>query len=67
VLGALALIIPAVPKRIKEWAYAGFGFDFMWAFISYVIVDGINANLVLPVVCMAVLIWSYKYYHKLNP
>ena len=24
VLGALALIIPQVPNRIKEWAYAGF-------------------------------------------
>ena len=24
VVGALLLIIPQVPKRIKEWAYAGF-------------------------------------------
>lgn len=23
VLGVLALIIPAIPKRVKEWAYAG--------------------------------------------
>ena len=26
VLGALTLIIPQVPKRLKEWAYAGFFF-----------------------------------------
>ena len=24
ILGVLALIIPQVPKRVKEWAYAGF-------------------------------------------
>ncbi|HNP33646.1 MAG TPA: DoxX family protein, partial [Flavobacterium sp.] len=34
VLGALTLIIPAMPKRLKEWAYAGFGFDFIFASIS---------------------------------
>ena len=34
VLGALALIIPQIPKRLKEWAYAGFAFDFIFAAIS---------------------------------
>ena len=29
VLGALSLIIPQIPKRVKEWAYAGFAFDFI--------------------------------------
>ncbi|MEO5998718.1 MAG: DoxX family protein [Chitinophagaceae bacterium] len=28
ILGVLALVIPQVLKRIKEWAYAGFTFDF---------------------------------------
>ena len=31
VLGVLALIIPQVPKRVKEWAYAGFAFDYLGA------------------------------------
>ena len=39
VLGALALIIPQVSKRIKEWAYAGFAFDFIFAAISLIYVD----------------------------
>ncbi len=40
VLGALALIIPPVPKRFKELAYAGFLFDFLFASISHFVVDG---------------------------
>ncbi len=65
-LGGLALIVPMVPKRVKEWAYVGYGFDFLSAFISNWVVDGFTSVLILPVVCMIVLIVSYKYYHKLN-
>ncbi|MEO8117460.1 MAG: DoxX family protein, partial [Bacteroidota bacterium] len=35
VLGAIILILPKIPKRLKEWAYAGFAFDFIFASISY--------------------------------
>jgi hypothetical protein len=42
VLGVLALVIPQVPKRIKEWAYAGFTFDFIFASISHGAIDGLN-------------------------
>ena len=66
VLGAFALIIPKVPGRVKESAYAGFGFDFLSAFISIWVVDGFGVPLVLPVVAMAFLILSYLNYHKLN-
>ena len=27
IIGVLAIVIPKVPARIKEWAYAGFAFD----------------------------------------
>ena len=30
VLGTLLLIIPAIPKKLKELAYAGFIFDFIF-------------------------------------
>ncbi len=65
VLGALALIIPQVPKRIKEWAYAGFAFDFICACISYLIVDGFVIHAFIPLIAMAILIVSYIYYHKM--
>lgn len=35
-LGALALTLPFVPARVKEWAYAGFGITFISAFIAHV-------------------------------
>ena len=65
VLGALALIIPQIPKRVKEWAYAGFAFDFIFATISLAEVDGINALTFFPIIVLGVLVVSYTYYHKL--
>lgn len=65
VLGALALVIPQIPKRLKEWAYAGFAFDFIFAAISLAVVDGINALTFFPVIVLGVLTVSYIYYHKL--
>ena len=66
VLGVLALVIPQVPKRLKEWAYAGFTFDFIFATISHAAVDGINVQTFFPLVILAILTVSYIYYHKLN-
>src|SRR3954466_7110583 len=56
ILGVLALIIPQVPKRIKEWAYAGFAFDFIFASISHFAVDGIGFEGFMPLIVFAVLI-----------
>jgi hypothetical protein len=66
ILGTLALIIPKVSPRIKEWAYAGFGFDFIAAFVSLWAVYGFGPMLVLPFAFMIILVLSYKSYHKLN-
>jgi hypothetical protein len=67
ILGVLALVIPRVPKRVKEWAYAGFVFDFIFATISHWAVDGPNVLTFFPLVILAILMVSYVYYHKLNP
>lgn len=66
VAGALALLIPQVPGRVKEWAYAGFAFDFIFAGISLWAVDGITPMLLLPVIFLGILALSYQHYHKLN-
>ena len=67
VLGTLALMIPMVPKRIKEWAYAGFGFDFIFAAISLIAVDGLKPLSFFPIIFLGILALSYTSYHKLNP
>jgi hypothetical protein len=46
VLGSLALIIPQVPARLKEWAYAGLMFNMISASISNGVVDGLGAGVV---------------------
>jgi len=66
VLGVIALIIPQVPKRIKEWAYAGFIFDFIFASISHFAVDGMDFQSFFPLIFLGILIASYLSYHKLK-
>jgi hypothetical protein len=66
VLGALALIIPQVPARVKEWSYAGFVIDFLCACISYLAVEGPKPISFFPLIFLVLLIVSYVYYHKIN-
>jgi DoxX-like family len=66
VLGALALIIPQVPARVKEWAYAGFVIDFISAFVSLAAVDGFTGLTFFPLLVLLVLVVSYIYYHKIK-
>jgi hypothetical protein len=66
VLGALVLVIPAVPSRVKEWAYAGFMIDFLAAAISMIAVDGFTAGVIAPTIAIIILILSYVSYHKIH-
>ncbi|AXB58312.1 DoxX family protein [Flavobacterium fluviale] len=66
ILGVLALVIPQVPKNVKEWAYAGFGFDFIFASISHFAVDGMNFQSFFPLIFLVILAISYIYYHKIE-
>lgn len=65
ILGALALIIPQVPHRLKEWAYAGFAYIFIFAAISHAVVDGF-AQALFPLIALIVLAVSYYSYHKIG-
>lgn len=66
VLGALTLIIPQIPGRLKEWAYACFFIEFLFAAISHVAIDGIIGETFIPLIAVAVLLLSYSSYHKLK-
>ncbi|MBK6266582.1 DoxX family protein [Marivirga sp. S37H4] len=65
VIGALALILPMVSPRIKEWAYAGFAFTIISAAVSHAAVDGFDGQTIFPVVFLGILATSYITYHKL--
>ncbi|HEY1054924.1 MAG TPA: DoxX family protein [Emticicia sp.] len=66
VLGSLAIILPMVPAKIKEWAYAGLSFTLLSAFISHWAIDGFNAQTPFPLFILVILIVSYVYYNKLK-
>ena len=56
-LGAITLIVPGLPK-LKEWAYAGFTFAWISAFVAhYLAKDGPKAF--MPLILLAFLFVSY--------
>jgi putative oxidoreductase len=65
-LGALALLIPAVPEKIKEFAYFGFGLTLISAPIAH-IASGDSIFLVIGhLMFTSVLIVSYLYYRRIK-
>jgi len=66
ILGVIALIVPQASNGIKEWAYAGFTFNFLFATISHLAVDGLKLQSFFPLMVLGILAISYIYYHKLN-
>lgn len=64
--GSILLVVPQVPSRVKEWAYAGFSFDFIFASYSCFVVDGFGFSGFMPLLVFAVLITSYICYHRLK-
>lgn len=66
VIGALILILPFFKGRIKEWAYAGFTFDFLSAIVSHMVVDGFGGEAIFPIVTLAILAVSYICYQQIQ-
>ena len=63
-LGAIALIVPKIPGRIKEWASFGFFVIFFSAILAHYAVNDPVVNLIAPGVMLVLLIISYVTYHK---
>jgi hypothetical protein len=65
-IGGLILILPMIPKRIKEWAYVAFGIDVLSATIGHIAVDGFILSSFEPLIFFVILFVSYIYYHKIS-
>lgn len=63
VLAAVLLLLPVVPMRVKEWAYAGLAIVFVSAIVAHTSVDGFSTA-VAPIVSLVILGVSYVYAHK---
>jgi hypothetical protein len=64
VCGSILLVIPRLPRQIKEWTYAGFAFNFICASTSHFVVDGLTFVSFFPLIILVILIVSYKSYFK---
>ncbi len=63
ILGSLALLIPTIPNRIKEFAYCGFAITLISAIIAHSS-SGDGLASLDPLVFLGVLVVSYWYYHR---
>ena len=66
VLGVIAITYTKTPKTIKEWAYAGLTFTFLFAFISHSFVDKNISYMIMPLVFLSILTVSYIYNKKIG-
>jgi len=64
ILGAIALVVPKF-KRLKEWAYAGFTFDFIGAMWSHSYIQGFG-QYILILIPLGILFFSYTMFHQLQ-
>ena len=66
ILGVLALLIPAIPFKIKEFAYFGFGITLVSAIIAHSSVGDKWYNIADPSGFLIVLIISYIYFLRIG-
>lgn len=65
-IGLVLLIVPAVPARIKEWAYVGFGILYISAVVAHVAINDPLGNTIMAIVFFGLLLVSYISFHKLQ-
>lgn len=66
VLGATAIMLPKLPSKLKEWAYAGLTFNLIFAVISHIVVDGNIGYILTPIIIGGILAISYIYNLKIK-
>lgn len=66
VLGVLAIAIPKITPKLKEWAYAGLTFNLIFALISHACVDQNIAYMLMPIAVLGILMVSYFYHQKIQ-
>lgn len=65
-IGILAILIPVVPKNLKQFAYAGFFITIISAVIGHASKGDPALNIMIPAVSGVILLVSYIYFEKLS-
>jgi hypothetical protein len=54
-------MLPKLPAKLREWAYAGLTFNLLFAILSHIVVDQNIGFILMPVVVLLILSLSYIY------
>jgi hypothetical protein len=65
-LGVAALLIPIVPRKLKEFAYAGFAITLVSASIAHFSVGDPILFVIDPLLFLVALITSYRYFGRIG-
>ncbi|MBN7813055.1 DoxX family protein [Algoriphagus sp. H41] len=65
-IGALLLLIPAVPATLKLFAYFGFGLTFVSAIVAHIASGDAMSVSFAPFVFLVLLVVSYGYWGKIE-
>jgi hypothetical protein len=66
ILGATAIMLPKLPSKLREWAYAGLTFNLIFAIISHIVVDKNISYILMPIVVGIILGVSYFFNQKIQ-
>ncbi len=66
VLGAVALLVPFVPRSLREWAYGGFVINLVAASVSHAAMGDPAANAISPLVILGFLLASHQLWHRVQ-
>ena len=62
ILGVIAVLIPGLPRSLKEWAYAGLVIDLVGALYSHLSVGDSVVFWIFPIIALALVLASYFLY-----
>lgn len=65
-LGVLAPLVPTIPMRLKEWAYAGFTFNLVSALIAHAFIEDRGAAFVPSATTLLLGACSYVLWRRLE-
>ena len=66
IAGALILILPIIPTKVKSFAYFGFALTFISAFIAHTASGDPISVAIMPIVFLVILVISYIFSPKIK-
>jgi hypothetical protein len=66
VVGVAALLLPMMPARLKEWAYAGFAINLLSALIAHFSMGDVPAALAPSTITSVLWVLSYYFWRQLQ-